>query len=764
MKGTEVNMRIQCSWGRVAQVTVLLAIALFCAACNRSPQARSAKFMTEGKRLLEKKEPARAILQFRNAAQATPRDPEVYYQLGLAYLAAGDLRQGVITLRKALDLNPKHAGAQLRLARLMVEAGDPDLLKDAQQRLNGLLQDSPDDPNALQALALTELKLGEPEDALQHLARAEAAAPGQVVIAVNMAQAKLQQRDTKGAEAILKKAVESSPNSVDAHLVFADFYVSQKKNSEAEAQFKRALEIDPKNGPALMALARFQLTQGRKQDAEQSFKRVSGFAGYETVYGLFLSEEGRSDESLLEFEKLAKAHPGDRQIRTRLVAAYQNANRLDDAKKILGAVLKKNPNDLDALLQRGELLMGSGEYPQAEADLNKVLKLKPDSPEIHYVIAKLNQARGNMLIYRQELSQALRLNPFLLPVRLESARDLIASNSGTAALDLLDQTPESQRGSASVLVVRNWALWSVGDMAQMRKGIDRGLALGKSADFLVQDGFWKLRAGHAEAARASLEAALALNPADLGALTQLSHAYGKNTPIALQKIKEYASRQPQSAEIQDFLGLMLMVHGDRVGARKAFETAKADAPRSVPTNLFLVQLDVVDGKIDDARKGLHDVLASSPGNATATLWLGILDEKKGDHVAAIEHLRKAVEANPGDAQALNNLSYELIEHGNQPDEALKYAQKAVELSPENPAYSDTLGWILYSKGLYVPAVRYLEKAAAKPGTVVWKYHLAMAYAKAGDTNRSHTTLDAALKLNRNVPEAKIAQELIGNSR
>src|ERR1700734_2921935 len=115
-------------------------IGLASSACNRSPEARSAKFIAEGKNLLEKKDPARAILQFRNAAQATPKNPEAYYQLGVASLAAGDLRQGVAALRKALDLNPKHAGAQLRLAQLMAETADPGLLKDAQQRLNSLLQ------------------------------------------------------------------------------------------------------------------------------------------------------------------------------------------------------------------------------------------------------------------------------------------------------------------------------------------------------------------------------------------------------------------------------------------------------------------------------------------------------------------------------------------------------------------------------------------------------------------------------------------------
>jgi Tfp pilus assembly protein PilF len=113
---------------------------------------------------------------------------------------------------------------------------------------------------------------------------------------------------------------------------------------------------------------------------------------------------------------------------------------------------------------------------------------------------------------------------------------------------------------------------------------------------------------------------------------------------------------------------------------------------------------------------------------------------------------------------LNNLAYELAEFGNQPDEALKYAQRAVELAPGNPSYSDTLGWILYGKGLYAPAIQYLEMAAAKPGNVVWKYHLAMAYAKAGQAARGRTTLDAALKVDNRVPEAKMAQQIVGSAR
>jgi hypothetical protein len=39
----------------------------------------------------------------------------------------------------------------------------------------------------------------------------------------------------------------------------------------------------------------------------------------------------------------------------------------------------------------------------------------------------------------------------------------------------------------------------------------------------------------------------------------------------------------------------------------------------------------------------------------------------------------------------------------------------------------------------------------------------MAYAKTGDSKRGRTTLEAALKLNANSPEAKMAREVVGKT-
>jgi Tfp pilus assembly protein PilF len=84
----------------------------------------------------------------------------------------------------------------------------------------------------------------------------------------------------------------------------------------------------------------------------------------------------------------------------------------------------------------------------------------------------------------------------------------------------------------------------------------------------------------------------------------------------------------------------------------------------------------------------------------------------------------------------------------------------VELSPQRPAYCDTLGWVLYRKGLYDSAIKYLERADTSKESIVWKYHLAMAYAKSGNATKGKATLTAALRINPNVPEAKMAQQVV----
>jgi len=742
----------------------VLLLAILCG-CNRSPEALRDKYLTSGKQFLEKRDYKRAILEFKNAARAMPKDAEPYYEIALASEASGDIRTAVSAYLRAIELNPNHVQAKLRIAELKAQTDDPSLLKKARAELLELVKNSSATPQMLNTLALTELKLGDTGTAIQSLEEALVQAPGELTASFMLAKAKLSQNDTKGAEDVLKKACNDAPKSAEARILLGEFYINRRRMPEAEAQFRDALQIDAKSGLALMELARLQLTDGRKQEAEQSFRQLAAADGYKTVYAIFLLEQGRRDEAIHEFEKLAQENPDDRQIRTYLILAYRSQNRMADVNKILDAALKKNPNDSDALLQQGEIFIESGKYGDAEADLNKVRQLLPTAPEVHYVLAKLNQKRGAILTYRQELSQTLQLNPALLAVRLELAQDYVANKNGQAALELLSETPDFQKSAVPVQVQRNWALWALGDMPGMRKGIDQGLSQQRTPQLLIQDGLNKLRMGDALGARKVLEEALATNPSDLLALRALNQSYQalKDAPQAVAKVKEYAALQPKSPEVQEFLGELLSGSGDRAGARAAFAAAEKANPAFVPAVLAQVRLDVLEGKWDVALKRLQAIPnLDDPANTTPHLWLAVIEEVRGDNAKAVEDYRKVLQADPNQAQAANNLAYRLAQDSQRIDEALKYAQKAVELDPTRPSYADTLGWILYHKGLYSAAIPYLEKASTADRSAVGKYHLAMAYAKTGD-KRDRAVLEAALKQNPKLPEAKSASEMVGLS-
>ncbi len=232
--------------------------------------------------------------------------------------------------------------------------------------------------------------------------------------------------------------------------------------------------------------------------------------------------------------------------------------------------------------------------------------------------------------------------------------------------------------------------------------------------------------------------------------------------VAFQKVREYAARRPKSAQIQEYVGEQLQISGDRAVARTFYNAAKAADPGYTRTYLALAQLDLIEGRADEARKAVSG-LASTSKNIPAVLMLGDIEAEAGNYSTAVEQYRKVLKVSPGNVRALNGAAYLLAEYQKQPDEALPYAQRAAELAPDDPAVEDTAGWVFYRKGVYGTAVQYLKAAAAKSNQVAIKYHLAMAYLKAGQVQQGRETLEAALRTDSSIPEAGVAKQMFADA-
>jgi Flp pilus assembly protein TadD len=127
----------------------------------------------------------------------------------------------------------------------------------------------------------------------------------------------------------------------------------------------------------------------------------------------------------------------------------------------------------------------------------------------------------------------------------------------------------------------------------------------------------------------------------------------------------------------------------------------------------------------------------------------MLYELGGDSDRAVERYEEAIRLDPNLAEAKNNLAYIYADHGKNLDRALDLAQDAKTLLPDNPSVSDTLGWVLYKRGVPAAAISYLKEAEAATkqddanlGLV--RHHLALAYEANGDTQEAIAALDRSL--------------------
>jgi tetratricopeptide (TPR) repeat protein len=764
IKMDRVTTHRQRGRGSVALVSAaLLGMCLTFSSCG-SPEAREARYIESGKRQMENKDYARAAIQFFNASKVMPKDAEPHYQLALVFFAQRQYDRAVASLQTALKLNPKHQQAQLKLAELMIFSKKREVVELAQQKVQQLVDTMPPNAEALDALASAEWKLGNQQDAEKKLEAAVSKFPQHLASAVSLSQVKRAHNDLPGAEAVLHKAAAQLPSSPEAFLALGQFYMTTGKGAQAETQFRHAIQLNPKSGPAILSLAVLQVRTGKLDPAEQTYAQLSALPEpqYLPYHAAFLAARGKHAPAIAEFEKLHREHPDDRSIRTYLVREYVATHQTGEADKLLTAALRKNSKDVDAHLQRGSLYLMTGQVNDALQDLSEVLHFRADSPEAHYLMSRVHEMRGASLNQRQELGEVLRLRPDFLLARIQLARALIASGAAQSALDLINGAPPSQRNNLEALVQKNWALLALNQPAEARKEVDRELAAIRAPELLLQDAYLKLTLKEFAAARKSLIEALNKSPDDLRVLRMMvaSYAAEKQPEAALRAIQDYAAQRPKSAAVQQYFGELLLASGRRAEARTALLAAKTLNPKSSSVDLSLAQLDFAEGRFNEAIQTLSAVLQGEPKNIPAQFLLAGIQDSRGNHTVAVDRYKKILELQPANVAALNNLAYDLAEYIDQPDEALKLAQKAAELAPDVPAVENTLGWALYHKGLYSMALPHLERAADKEPNARRKCHVAMAYLKLGDQERGEQNLETAMKLDPALPEIRAAEQIL----
>jgi tetratricopeptide (TPR) repeat protein len=212
----------------------------------------------------------------------------------------------------------------------------------------------------------------------------------------------------------------------------------------------------------------------------------------------------------------------------------------------------------------------------------------------------------------------------------------------------------------------------------------------------------------------------------------------------------------RNAEAHKILGRDLMIIGRFDAAQVEFEEAIRHKPDSADSHYNLGKLFSIQDNWEPARKAFEEALRIDPTYVEALDALGLALEALGDDPGALANYEKAIAINEqrkgSFASAHVNLSAYYNRTGD-PEKALAYAQRALEIDPKSDRAWFQKGRALERQGRLDEAVNALNDAISfNPRASSYYYVLAGVYRHLGLMDESRKALDLFTRLEREASE------------
>jgi len=487
----------------------------------------------------------------------------------------------------------------------------------------------------------------------------------------------------------------------------------------------------------------------------------------DTLYSLLVAElagqRNRFDIALANYvdqaEKTQDSAVSERAYR---IAEYLGADEpaLDTA--LLWA--KNDPDNLEAQRAAAIQLARAGRYDESMASMEKVLQAKGDT---HFDFLALSAAETDQST-RDGLLQSFDrlLNKHPANGQLIFGKALLLNQDGKSeeALELLESHP-AQDGEIAPILLRARLLQTLdrGDEALplLRNAIrdnpeDKRLRLNYARTLVELDRIPEAKAEFVSLVQQYPEdddlryslALVSLENQDWdeaeGYLQELVErdANADAAHLNLGRIREQRN-DPQAALREyalvapgpDYLAAQLRQADILVANGRAREASRllAEAREAQPDSaiqLYLIESEAYSNndKTAQADQVLHQAIQRYPDDLNLLYSRAMLAEKRNDLAQMEKDLRAILAREPENAMALNALGYTLADRTTRFDEAKRLIEKALSITPEDPAVLDSLGWVNYRMGNLDDAERALRKAferlsdpevAAHLGEVLW---------------------------------------------
>jgi Flp pilus assembly protein TadD len=154
-----------------------------------------------------------------------------------------------------------------------------------------------------------------------------------------------------------------------------------------------------------------------------------------------------------------------------------------------------------------------------------------------------------------------------------------------------------------------------------------------------------------------------------------------------------------------------MKKDDRDGAFRMLDEYAAKE-RSEALDVEFAKAALLDdsGKSTEAVALLQLALERYPAHPGVRYQIALIQDKAGQSRESVRNFESLLKERPEDASLLNALGYSLADRNQKLPRAEQLIRKALDASPDNPAFLDSLGWVRFRRGDIPGALPHLERA------------------------------------------------------
>ena len=541
--------------------------------------------------------------------------------------------------------------ASLERAKAYQEANE---IRSAVIELKNLLQEDAENAEARLLLGQVYLDSGDAAAAEKELVRASELGITGEEITLLIARSRLQQGNFEAVIAdIIPDDFKESTNSSEAYALQGQAYLGKQQIADARDMFNRAVEIN-NNDRGALGLARIAFLEGEKESALAQLDKLLERSP-EDLEALFT--KGQVQASLEQYDEASETF-------TKVIAVqndnilgliarsevYLRLGKLKLARADADAVLKINPNVPQAHFIIARLQLQAGEYEQAQLSGEQVLRLAPQHFPSFFIVGSANYALSNFEQAQFYLEKFVSAQPsHLIGARVLGATYLSLKQPALAIelLEPLDQSMELQ--DAQILNVLGGAYLQTGDFEKGTETLNRAIAIQPNlSGARTQIALAELAGGDLDGAIGQLQAAESQDDSSpIGnVMLILSYLKKQDYANANKTLASAIKKYPDSGVFYNLKGAMLDNQGNTVEAKAAYEKALEVEPKYVPAMMSLAKQEVLGGNFPAAKKIYEKALKTQPGHLQAQLAMAQLTLNEGDTAAHIDWLEKAWETNP----------------------------------------------------------------------------------------------------------------------